>query len=345
MAGYESPEYIRTSLGAAMALRLRGGRFFRDARPTCVNLLLTYAEGCSAGCKYCGLGSANGDGTDERSFIRVSWPVFDLEKVAQRLNKYAEGHQRVCISMVTHRRCFDDTLSVLERVKDASERPISVLMAPSATPSDGVSRLREGGADMLGVGLDAAAERVFDRRRTAHSWEHYWDTIRAATAEFGRDRVSVHLMVGLGETDEELLGTIARLVDLGALAHLFSFYPEPGSRMRKSRRPSLRRYRRLQLARHLLQNRIIAPEAFGCDENGRLIRIEASEDAFEAALDAPETFMTNGCPSADGDVACNRPFANERPSDRLRNYPFTPTAEDRRKILKQLRLEEMIASS
>jgi biotin synthase len=74
------------------------------------------------------------------------------------------------------------------------------------------------------------------------------------------------------------------------------------------------------------------------------MRIEASGDVFGAALDAPETFMTNGCPSADGDVACNRPFANERPSDRLRNYPFPPTAEDQRQILRQLRLEEMMTS-
>lgn len=347
MAAYESPEFIRTSLGAAMALRLRGGRFYRDARPTCVNLLLSYEDGCSAGCRYCGLGSANGDAQDardERSFIRVPWPVFGLEKVVGRLRKYAGGHQRVCISMVTHGRCFDDTLTVLKRVKDASERPISVLIAPTATPADGPARLREAGADMLGVGLDAASERIFRRRRPAHSWEHYWDAIRAAAAEFGPKKISVHLMAGLGETDEELLGTIARLVELGALAHLFSFFPEPGSPMQKRRPPPLRRYRRLQLARYLLQNRMIAPEAFGYDESGKLARIGASTDAFDAALGAPETFMTNGCPSADGDIACNRPFANERPSARLRNYPFPPTPADQKQILKQLRLEEMVAS-
>jgi biotin synthase len=41
-----------------------------------------------------------------------------------------------------------------------------------------------------------------------------------------------------------------------------------------------------------------------------------------------EPFRTSGCAGYDGEVACNRPFANSRPGPHLRNYPFAPTAED-----------------
>jgi biotin synthase len=39
-------------------------------------------------------------------------------------------------------------------------------------------------------------------------------------------------------------------------------------------------------------------------------------------------FMTRGCPSTTGDIACNRPYANEWPDEVLRNYPFYPNEDD-----------------
>jgi biotin synthase len=64
------------SLAAAMTLGYKPGLFYRDARLYCINLLLTYPEGCGARCAYCGL-SAERPKTDEgKSFIRVQWPTF-----------------------------------------------------------------------------------------------------------------------------------------------------------------------------------------------------------------------------------------------------------------------------
>ena len=45
-------------------------------------------------------------------------------------------------------------------------------------------------------------------------------------------------------------------------------------------------------------------------------------------IDTGEPFRTSGCAGYDGEVACNRPFANSRPGPHLRNYPFPPAAED-----------------
>ena len=47
--------------------------------------------------------------------------------------------------------------------------------------------------------------------------------------------------------------------------------------------------------------------------------------------------MTSGCPGEDDRyAACNRPLANERPSEDFRNYPFIPDSKDRETIKKQL---------
>lgn len=42
----EPPEYVRISSAAAMALGFIKGIFYRNAVPSCINLLLTYQDGC-----------------------------------------------------------------------------------------------------------------------------------------------------------------------------------------------------------------------------------------------------------------------------------------------------------
>ena len=50
-----SPEYVQLSTAAAMTLGLMPGRMHRCSCTRCLNLLLTYPEGCRANCAYCGL--------------------------------------------------------------------------------------------------------------------------------------------------------------------------------------------------------------------------------------------------------------------------------------------------
>ncbi len=99
----ESPEYVRLSLAAAMTLRLASGRFYRNARLYCVNLLLTYSNGCVGRCSYCGLSGERKGEYEDKTFIRVSWPIHRLTTVRERLNKYAPWVERVCISMITNK--------------------------------------------------------------------------------------------------------------------------------------------------------------------------------------------------------------------------------------------------
>ena len=50
-----SPEYVQMSTAAALTLGIMGGRMHRTSCTRCLNLLLTYPEGCRANCAYCGL--------------------------------------------------------------------------------------------------------------------------------------------------------------------------------------------------------------------------------------------------------------------------------------------------
>ena len=78
-----SPEYVQMSTAAAITLGVMSGYMHRTNCTRCLNLLLTYPEGCRANCADCGLArhrEADRDYAD-RNFIRVDWPAVPYDQV------------------------------------------------------------------------------------------------------------------------------------------------------------------------------------------------------------------------------------------------------------------------
>ncbi|GAB4276276.1 MAG: radical SAM protein [Deferrisomatales bacterium] len=335
----ESPAFVKTSLAGAITLGLRRGRFHRGARLGCLNLLLTYAGGCLGRCSYCGLSRDRRGAGAEPTFIRVGWPTFPLDRVLERARRRKGALCRVCVAMVTRPEAFEGCREVVRRVRGEAGLPVSVLLAPTAVAEgERLLELRRSGADCLGIAVDAATPELFDRHRGRgvggpHRWERYWEAVSQGVRAFGPRRVSVHLIVGLGETEQEMVRALQRVWDAGAVPHLFSFFPEPGSALAGRPQPAVDRYRRIQLARHLVVERGLRAEEMGFDGDGRLVALGADPRAL---LADGEAFRTSGCPGPDGRTACNRPFGNERPGGVLYNYPFPLDRADMEAVAREL---------
>ncbi len=336
----QSPEYVQTSLAASMALGFRPPKFRRDSYLTGLNLLVTYPEGCAARCGFCGLSHQRRIAPDKRTFIRVDWPTHQVDEVIERLNQNGQALRRVCVGMITHGQAFDDMNGIIRRFHQESDRPISALIAP--TPIRDLARLaeiKEAGADMIGVAVDAATPELFTRYRGRgvqgpHRWDHYWETVVESVRVMGKYQVGVHFIVGLGETEQEMIAAIQRAQDMGAHTHLFSFFPERGSPMEDHPQPTYGQYRRVQLARYIINKEYGRYDQMTFNEAGQVIDFGCET---EELIQYGEPFMTSGCPGPDGKVACNRPFGNERPGRPIRNYAFLPDIEDVALIRYQLR--------
>jgi biotin synthase len=233
--------------------------------------------------------------------------------------------------MVTHPDGFENTVALVRLLSGGAELPVTALIAPTAIRDlERLSRLRQAGADRLGIGLDAATPELFERWRGRgqggpHRWEHYRATVGVAVGLFGRGNVGVHLIVGLGESERQMAATIQKLHDQGAITHLFSFFPEAGTPLGEWAQPPIGQYRRVQLARYIVNERLGRYEDMIFDDSGRIVGY--GQDT-EAIVRYGEPFRTSGCPGVDGLVACNRPFGNERARDPLRNYPIPLDPED-----------------
>jgi len=344
---FESPEYVRISLAAAMTLGFIQGRFFRNAKLYCLNFLLTYSDGCIGRCAYCGLSRARETGRawEEQSFIRVDWPTVSLHEILSRMSCESCSHvERVCVSMITNGRAARDTISIVRRLREKTSA-ISVLIAPTIVDKKWLFEVKEAGADKIGIAIDAATQELFQTLRGRsvmgpHRWEKYWRTIDEAVRTFDRYNVGIHLIVGLGEREQEMIETIQRAYDMGALTHLFSFFPEKGSSMQGYRQPPIGSYRRVQLARYLINKGITTANKMRFNKEGKLMEFGVNKGILDEAIDSGLPFMTSGCPTKERESACNRPFSDSTPYQayigEMRNYPFAPNKEDVKIVRKQL---------
>lgn len=345
-----SPDYVRISTAAALALGLKPGRVWRDARCTCINLLEHYPQGCYANCIYCGLARERPGLPEENTFIRVAWPIYPTDRVVEGIAEKEKEREigRVCVSQVQDHRANADLIDIIGRVRErVPEVPISALINATSLDESWLLRIKGAGVDMIGVGLDAATpERFYCTRgrgvASSHDWDHHWKIIRAARRMFGPFKVNCHVVVGLGETDRDLVNLFWRFKSEQIAGYLFSFNPEPGSAMQDSPRPALVRWRRIQLVKYLIECTGLPRGALEFDPTGALSGVHAPAEMVQSAIDSGRAFMTQGCPDRGGALACNRPYGSYRPGEEFRDYPFAPLPDDLRTIRTQLQFEDLV---
>ncbi len=347
-----SPDYVQMSTAAAITLGLTQGKMYRCSCTRCLNLLLTYPEGCRANCAYCGLArhrEAERDYAD-RNFIRVDWPAVPLEEVVDIVARDgAESpFHRMCISMITHPNSDEDTVTVLKKWTDRidpSAIPISILSNPTTMTRGDVERLHEMGSDIFTVALDAATPEIFDRTRgkgvqSPHNWKKYWEVLMDARDIFGVQKFGAHIIVGMGETEHDVLTLVQKLVDLGGHSHMFCFFPEKGSLMDHLPATPRDQWRRVQLGRYLIDYCGARVEHMKFDESGRVSDFGIQKSELNAIIDSGIAFRTSGCPGkfAEDVSACDRPYGDSPPSD-IASYPFAPEDLDIRKVRHQLQMD------
>ncbi len=198
--------------------------------PTTAYLML--GGRCLMNCAFCA--QARGSQTNALNLSRVTWPEYDLDQVVCRLAAAAADGtiRRACLQVTRTTESFDSALAALRATKAGSTLPFDVAILPRNL--DQVGQLVKAGADHIGFGLDAACERVFRVAKGA-DWAWSLDLVRQAAQTFP-GRAAVHLIVGLGETEWEMVNRIQWAHNLGLIVGLFAFTPVHGTHLAAARR-------------------------------------------------------------------------------------------------------------
>jgi len=309
------PDYIRVSIGTAVVLGLEVMKV--DANPTTAYLMLYSDKRCLANCGFCPQARESKANNDMLS--RILWPKYTFQEVKERFESLPKSKpfERICIQVINYRGFFDDLIETVAGLNQL-EIPISVSVQPLNQSQ--LIQLHDLKVARVGIPLDAATGSIFYNvkgRGTngTYVWEKHLETIRIAQNIFGKNNVSTHLIIGLGETEFEAVQFLQKMIDANVLPALFTFTPIKGTRFAKMPRPSLFRYRKVQLARYLLLQKRYRLEDFSFNEKGEIISFGISTEELESLIRSGTPFLTSGC------SGCNRPYYNERPGETLYNYP------------------------
>lgn len=267
---------------------------------------------CVYDCAYCTrarTSKAKGD-----YLCRVPWPGLDESKVLQALERNEDKFTRVCLQIVNSTGHIQVAINHIKEIKAATSLPVSVELRTKK--KDDINRIFDAGADYVGLPLDVASSELYPDLRDGSLDDDLAFILQIA--EDFKGRIGTHLIVGLGESEAEMVILMKKILEEGLLLGLFAFTPCRGTRMEKTGPPSLNHYRRIQLAKHLISTN--RDEGISFDERGRISSFSLGDGELE---DVPsEIFETQGC------EGCNRPYYNERPVGRPYNYPRQLTEEE-----------------
>lgn len=332
MSQKQSDELIRVSLGTAISLELIKAK--QLVPPT--NAYLMSALGCIGSCKFCSQSRIN---RKKDKLSRITWPIFSVDKVITSLTeKYEEGKfKRVCLQVTNHTNSFDEILKIFTKISELIDIPLSVSAQPFSNLQ--YQKLYDIGVRNVSISLDAANPQIFDEIKGKlaggpYRWNLHWQAFFDAVSVFGKNNVTSHLIIGLGETDEEIIEIISKLFDLGIITALFSFTPLVNTEMSEIKSPKISRYRRIQLARHLITYYGAKINSFTFNNKGSLETFKINNVELDTIISSGEPFKTTGCPD------CNRPFYNERVRGPWYNFPRLPNEIEVEQIKKELYFDE-----
>ncbi|MCH4090703.1 MSMEG_0568 family radical SAM protein [Acetobacter sp.] len=125
-------------------------------------------------------------------------------------------------------------------IRAAVDLPLQVQCEP---PRDHgwFQRLRDAGADSLGMHLEAATQAVREKimpGKATVSVDRYMAAFASAVPIFGRGQVNTYILAGLGDSAEDILALAERLIALGVYPFVVPFVPISGTPLENHAPPS-----------------------------------------------------------------------------------------------------------
>ncbi len=339
---FEKIDGIRISAGSAALLGFTDIKV--DVWPTTCYLMTYTDASCAGECQFCPQGSSTHYKATEQ-LSRVQWPVFKWEEFLHRLLKLQNNQQqeikppfqRICLQTLNYPGFFEEALSIITTIHaNFPSLPLSAAIPP--INKEQMAKLKNNGLDRIGIALDACTPELFEKiKNPSHQgpyrWEKHLQALDEALDVFGNQLVTTHLIVGLGETEREMINLIEKCVQKHVQPGIFLFTPVSHTPMAKHPRPTIEQFRRIQIARYLLlfQKKNSAKRFQYSQSKGELVKISGlTESELRAIIDREIAFYTAGCPG------CNRPYYTSRPGQEHDGFPRKIFPQEKKRIFEEL---------
>ncbi|MCD4785693.1 MAG: radical SAM protein [Candidatus Eremiobacteraeota bacterium] len=364
-------DIARVSAGTERVLGLSNIRM--EDPPTCAYFMI--GENCKGTCFFCARRSErenenietspNNSTSKKRGFLsRVTWKPYNIHTVLEKnAEQFENGSiRRTCFQVVRDTEAYRQTLEAVKMLKKKCDIPVCVSI--NGISPEQYGELYEAGVERIAFSFDAATPELYEKIK-GKSWDEEWEIYLEINRRFP-GRTVIHLIVGLGETEKQMVGAIETFYRHNSEVSLFAFTPIPGTPLSGRKQPSLSTYRKIQTALYMIrtgmwQCRRDVPVPIngewktdaGCQSSlpvshfpfpassmwdvpvpmkckNELYKFENDKIIFNR--DKRDFFIQNIPQTAFrtyGCPDCNRPLYNERPGQVPYNFPRELTEEER----------------
>jgi lipoate synthase len=169
---------------------------------------------CIYHCKFC-----TSPSLDERIIKGL-----DPDKVVSMILKMAERPDMKAVALTSAvvkdpQSTVDKLAYVISRVREnMPDIPIGV--EPYIDRPEQVDQLKRAGADEIKLNVETFDRDIFEKVCGEQDLDRILETIRYAAKVFGRGKVTSNIIVGMGETDENVLDGLETLAEMGCVPTL-----------------------------------------------------------------------------------------------------------------------------
>lgn len=289
---------LRISYATAVEMNLKKGKINANN----YTAYLQIGEKCLYNCSFCS--KARESKSEEDLLSRVKWPKISMEDFIGNFNP--NNFKRICIQVVSSSDYWAELDLVLSFLKDTNIKT-SVSIRPK-----NIEEVRllfnKYLVDTVGIAIDAANEKIFGKIKGGN-FKTFNNFLIAASKEF-TGKIATHIIVGLGESDEDIVDILLKMKKHRIIVGLFAFTPIKGTKLESRPRPTLERYRKMQYLHYIIENHDVKKETFTFDSKGNILQFP------NFTINNEEVIKTSGC------SWCTRPFYNEKPGKELYNVPI-----------------------
>jgi biotin synthase-like enzyme len=112
----------------------------------------------------------------------------------------------------------EDMVYVVRRIRESSNIPIGVEVY--TTDFSDIDRLKDADADELKINIQTYDRNIFSKICPGLSYDEILKTIKYGVKVFGKNNVCSNIIIGMGETDENVLEGVGKLAGMGVVTNI-----------------------------------------------------------------------------------------------------------------------------
>ena len=172
---------------------------------------------CIYDCKFCNTPRLGKDKTKN----------LDADKIVKMIVEAYERNELRCVSLTSAvaevpQKTIDKMINIIEKVRERLGNDIPIGVEPYISSLDQIDMLRRAGADEIKLNIETFDRNIFEKVCGGQDLDHIFSSLEHAVNVFGRGKVTSNIIIGMGETDENVLAGLETLANMGVVPTLRS---------------------------------------------------------------------------------------------------------------------------